>query len=110
MAYVNNRFLRDMCVGRVDAKQLRVQNDTFINGDTQLNGDVVITGDLVVNGSTATLEVNNLEAIEELQKRLNTLEKENKKLASIVTRLQYHPDSPFVADVAEEWNEKYQSG
>lgn len=84
---------------------LRVHNVT--TDSLRVRGNVQIDGDLHVNGSTTTLEVNNLEKIEHLEKRLITLEHQNKKLLEIVTKLQYHPDSPYVADVAKEWNKKY---
>lgn len=77
---------------------------TGIFDEVNVNGDVCIDGDLKVKGSTTTLEINNLEAIEELKKRMDELEKRNELLEKIVTKLQFHPDSPFVKEVADEWN------
>ena len=95
---MNAYMMRDLRASRAVVDTLRVK------------GDVTIDGDLFVKGSTTTLEVNNLEEIEKLRERMIKLEKRNELLEKIIIKLQFHPSSPYVEEVAVEWNELYKNG
>jgi hypothetical protein len=88
----------------------QARNLNFNAHDGHFRGDVSINGNLKVKGSTTTVEVNNLKAIEKLNDRMIKLEKRNELLEKIIIKLQFHPDSPYVGEVAEEWNELYKNG
>ncbi len=73
---------------------IRARRDVHIYGQLIVEGEIIHNKPMVIPNVSIILE------------RLEKLEKENKELREIVTRLQYHPDSPYVDDVAQEWYEK----
>lgn len=104
----NTNYVDTLYVSEI--KQKRISGGVNIKGTTFENNRVDISGSLRAN-SFSVGKVDDVESIllhlidsnKQLTEKVNELENELKEL-------KYHPKSPFIQDIAENWNSKYFRG